>query len=448
MPASPAHHVPQFHIRTPRGFLNDPNGPVEIGESVHLFFQSRSVTDHAMPVQWGHATSADLVRWTLQRPAMSPVPGGPDSDGCWSGNTVLVDGELRAYYSGKLDDRAFQSVLLARADDQLHFGVPERVVDDPAPSEGVTMFRDPFVWRDGADWHMAVGAAEPDQTAAIRHYVSDDGLAWRHAGHLARLPRTTVAGADTGEGWECPQILDADGREVALVSSWAHADGPMRVLAFPLDTATPEPRRVDAGQNFYATSVMRASSFGPVVFAWITEGRDPSWWHEAGWAGAISLPRSAWLRDGVLATEPHANLTSLRLGSPRAADGAEIGAQAEITLPQTTGRLRLRFSETEHLDILVDAERGQVTLDRGAASCDARAHGGTASIEDAFDATSRRPAVRVFLDGSIVEVFTSGGGSLTSRVYPVAAPPWRVEAPDGALVWNLEPSITPSAPVA
>jgi beta-fructofuranosidase len=107
-----SHHVPQVHIGLPRGYLNDPNGPIELRGITHVYFQSRSLADVRVPVEWGHATSTDLVHWQLHRPAMSPVPGGLDSGGCWSGNTVLDGERVRAYYSGKVSNssRAHRSI--------------------------------------------------------------------------------------------------------------------------------------------------------------------------------------------------------------------------------------------------------------------------------------------------------------------------------------------------
>ena len=446
MPDNLGHHIPQYHIRLPRGFLNDPNGPIELDGTVHLFFQSRSTIDRSQPVEWGHATSADLVHWTLHRPALSPVPGGPDSDGCWSGNTVRVGEEVRAYYSGKLDSNIHQSVLLAVFDRRAGtFGVPTQVVDDPAAEEGITMFRDPFVWAEGDAWQMVVGAAGADGTASIRQYRSDDGIRWTYAGPLAALARTTVRGEDTGEGWECPQILPVGGVPMAVVSAWSHDGGPREVLAFPVG-GTPEPQRVDHGHNFYAASVMQEGSRGPLLFGWVTEGREAEWWRDAGWAGAISLPRRAWLDGDRLATEPHPDLELLRIGAARPADGALIRGQAEILVPAVTGTLRLRFGDDEHFDIHLDEAAGTVEVDRDAASADARAHRGRAVATDAFDPSSERPGVRVFVDGSVIEVFTSRGRSFTTRVYPLAAPPWRVEAPRGAQVFDLRATIQPVVP--
>ncbi|MCC8907438.1 glycoside hydrolase family 32 protein [Curtobacterium sp. GD1] len=437
------HHLPQFHVRLPRGYVNDPNGPIDIGGQAHLYFQSRPRVDLDVPVEWGHVTSHDLVHWTLHRPAIVPVPGGADSGGAWSGNTVLHDGVVRAYYSGKVDHSPFQSVLLAESTDGgATFGAPVQVVADPGADESITMFRDPFVWSDGDGWSMAVGAADADQVASVRHYRSTDGVDWAFVGDLVAMPRATVHGIDTGEGWECPQIITIDGADVAIVASWSHAEGPGDVLAVPL-TGDPRPSRIDDGQHFYAASVMRTGSWGPVLFGWITEGRTREWTEQAGWSGAISLPRRAWVADGRLLTEPHPALDALRVGSATDGRAETIGAQAEIVLQDpVTGRIRVRFSDAEFLDIVVDTEADTLTVDRSCASTDQRADRRPAEIRHPFDAAADRPAVRVLLDGSVVEVFTSAGRSVTTRVYPVQAPPWTVEAPEGASWWPLECSVT------
>lgn len=437
------HHLPQYHVRLERGYLNDPNGPIQVGETTHLYFQSRSYPDLDVPVEWAHATTEDLVHWTLHRPAMSPVPGGLDSGGCWSGNTVRDGDRVRAFYSGKVDHSPYQSVLTALSDtDGTNFGNPVQVVEDPGADEAITMFRDPFVWQDGSGWSMVVGAAAPDDTAAMRHYRSVDGLTWEHQGDLARLRRTIVNGEDTGEGWECPQILDVDGRTVALVASWSHADGPGAVLAFPVE-GTPAPHRVDDGRNFYASSVMRDSSYGPLIFGWITEGRDPAEWQRAGWAGAISLPRRPWLEGDRLCTGPHPAVEGLRIGSERRAEDAVLGAQAEILVPAVSGRVRLLFGLGEWLDVDLDMEAGTVSLDNSNAD-DRDASAVKSVVSDGAFAGGEGPAVRIFLDGSVVEVFTSAGRSITSRVYPSAPPPWKIEAPRGTTVWELARTVSPA----
>ena len=445
------HHRPKYHLSLPKGYLNDPNGPIEIDGITRLFFQSRPFADLQVPVQWGTATTADLVHWTLHRPAMSPTPRGLDSDGCWSGNTVIDGGRVRAFYSGHIAGRPLEHLVTAVSDDGgASFGPPELLLDDPDPSAGVLMLRDPFVWPDADGLQMVVGSGLADGNPAIRHYRAADRRTWRYVGVIAALPRTVVDGVDTGEGWECPQVIGVDGHEVALVGAWSFRGGPGSVLAFPLG-GTSRPHVVDDGGAFYAPSALRDSTYGPVLFGWLREGRDDAWWQEEGWAGVISLPRRVWLAgtapSGIrLCSEPHPALAALRIGGPQAVDGAQVGAQSEVHLPAVSGRLRIRFGDDEWVDIDVDLAAGTVAVDRSHASTDRRAHRDGAAATDAFDGDSGRPAVRLLLDGSTIEVFTSGGRSLSTRVYPEQPPPWSIEAPTGAQVWRLGSAITAAAP--
>ena len=102
----------------------------------------------------------------------------------------------------------------------------------------------------------------------------------------------------------------------------------------------------------------------------------------------------------------------------------------------------LRFGVDEWVDVDLDREAGTVAIDTDHASTDARARGGRVVASGAFDEASARPALRLFLDGSVIEAFTSAGRSLTTRAYPLSGSGWTVEAPDGVLIWNLEAAVT------
>lgn len=438
MTAEPAGLRPRFHVVLPRGYLNDPNGPLEVDDLAHLYFQSRPGLDLGLPVAWGHATSTDYVRWRLQRPAMSPVPDGPDRDGCWSGNTVRDGNTIRAFYSGRIAGRPLQSVLTAvSVDGGNTFGDPIQVVPDPSPD--VIMFRDPHVWQTVDGWQMVVGAGYRNGTAGLPLYRSSDLRTWTAAGDLAALPRTEIDGEDTGDAWECPQLLTFGDRCIALVSSWSPHEGPREVLSFEVDGQTdPMPRRVDHGSNFYAASVQRESRFGPLVYGWLTEGRDPAGWTD--WAGAISLPRTVWIGpDDSVRSAPVPTADTLRCGAGTLADGATIGPQAEIAVPSASGRVRVWFDDRHRLEIELDGTTGIATVDGRRASPEPYLHRSLMAAAGAFDPDSRRPAARIFLDGSVVEIFTSAGRVFSTRIYPGSAGGWRLEAPPDAWCWELSP---------
>ncbi len=176
------------------------------------------------------------------------------------------------------------------------------------------MFRDPFVWKVKEGWRMVVGAGYGDGRSAIRLYASADLHEWVRLDDLASLPRQEGDGPETGDAWECPQILDLAGHSIAIVGTWSQVRGVNSVLSFVVE----EPTRVsvvDHGTNFYAASALRDSRFGPLIFGWVTEGREEVRWRRS-WLGRSTFAAAA----GVAGRRQH----------------CPVGAGADR--PRTTGR--------------------------------------------------------------------------------------------------------------
>ncbi|MBA4101004.1 MAG: glycosyl hydrolase family 32, partial [Arthrobacter sp.] len=93
---------PRFHFVSPAGWLNDPNGVSQWNGTYHLFYQYNPEGAFHHRIQWGHATSTDLVTWTDQPVALEPS-AGPDADGCWSGVLVNDGGTPTLVYSGRFE---------------------------------------------------------------------------------------------------------------------------------------------------------------------------------------------------------------------------------------------------------------------------------------------------------------------------------------------------------
>ena len=68
----PAGDRPAFHLTPPVGWMNDPNGFCFYDGLYHLFFQYYPYDTVWGPMHWGHATSADLLRWTYRPCALAP----------------------------------------------------------------------------------------------------------------------------------------------------------------------------------------------------------------------------------------------------------------------------------------------------------------------------------------------------------------------------------------
>jgi beta-fructofuranosidase len=476
------HHRPRFHVRPPSGYVNDPNGPLVHHGTFHLYFQHVLDTARVGPVHWGHATSTDLVTWTLHPHALTPAPGTPDEGGCWSGNTVAVDGRVYAFYSAFTRGDRFQPVRRVESEDGFTFAHSTAMVGPPGADEAPVQFRDPFVWRHHGRWCMVVGAGVGGDLAQARLYESADLSDWSYVGPFASRVRTDHGTAyDTGIMWECPQYAPLGKWGVLLVGAWHPDEVIMRVLALSgRDSANelvePGPaRQADHGPNFYAPSVLQDPTGRVLVWGWATEGRDADATVEADWSGMLTLPRVLTVTEtGEPRWHPPAELVGLRserldhvegpLSRLHAIDGVPAQFELELDLtvpseehPPTAVRLVTAGGDSdaapsERLVLRIDWRDRTVSLDRNAASRDVRAHRGSFTLDDAVvptgDAGARRVQLRLLVDGSVGELFSGTGQVLTSRFYPSGAPPWTLQLDPGGeahgevTVWRLRAAVS------
>nr|WP_095877840.1 GH32 C-terminal domain-containing protein [Streptomyces sp. TLI_235] len=153
----------------------------------------------------------------------------------------------------------------------------------------------------------------------------------------------------------------------------------------------------------------------------------------------LSLPRELELgADGDLRQRPARGIDELRgtkrIGATGAAFDGEavdlggIGRAADLVVRlECSGGLQLVTSAAgdEYLAVVRDPDTGDVVVDRRRASLDPRAKGGSWRLP----APQEGPVeLRIVLDHSVAEVFTSAGESLTVRFYPVGDAPWRLRA--------------------
>lgn len=451
---------PAFHFTAPAGWLNDPNGVCSWSGRHHLFYQYNPEGAFHHRIRWGHAVSDDLVRWTDLPIALEPG-AGPDRDGCWSG--VLVDtGERPALvYSGRHGDRELPCV--AWGDDDLLTWLPDaanpvvdrRPCDPDHPDAELTAFRDHCVWRQGDAWRMIVGSGVRGVGGCAFMYESDDLVHWRDLGPLV------VGDADdrpadaldwTGTMWECVDlfhlgegVLGAEtGVDVLVFSAWdegatlhtlcwiGHYDG----QRFHRDRL----QRLDFGRrHYYAPQSYRAPDGRRIVHGWMQEARSDDAMLDAGWCGAMAVPRELFLADdGTVAQRPVAEVALLRgQRNQLMRVPAAVNRRRELRVRGTQLDLeldgRLPVGAELRLGVLVSAGRGEETVVRvtrdGTSTATLSLDRSRSSLDSSLDASllggqiplpGGRLELRVLVDRSSVEVFANGC-ALTGRVYPTGS---------------------------
>jgi beta-fructofuranosidase len=80
---------PRYHFTPPWAWMNDINGAIYWKGQYHIFYQHNPEGGYWKWMQWGHASSVDLVHWVHHPIALTPTLDGPDRDGCFSGGALV-----------------------------------------------------------------------------------------------------------------------------------------------------------------------------------------------------------------------------------------------------------------------------------------------------------------------------------------------------------------------
>jgi len=432
--------------------MNDPAGLVYHAGEWHLFYQHNPHRAVWSNIHWGHAVSADLVRWTHLPTALQPHPvlgmvftGSAIVDRHnTSGFCQQKEGCLVALFTHAMGQDGAQKQSLAYSNDRgrtwtLHAKNP--VISNP----GIKDFRDPRVlWHaPSTQWVMVLAAGD-----RAKFYGSSDLQQWTWISDFGPL-----AGFPTG-AWECPDLfslsLEGAGEKWVLkvdVSPGIGQAGHSRTFVGRFDgrqftnegpkTGLP----LDSGADFYAAQTFSGAPDGRQVWIawqnnWLYALNTPT----STWRGAMSLPRELSLRQEgsgtVLLQRPVKELANLRTGcsfrldQPRPINGAsdllgEVrGDSLEVVLelapgPATEAGLSVLQGPGGETRIGYDSAKGVVYLDRRQ-SGDVGFHKGFAARHQAaLPLSEGRVRLHIFVDRSSVEVFGGNGRVvLTDTIYP------------------------------
>jgi beta-fructofuranosidase len=458
---------PQYHLLPAHNWMNDPNGPIFFRDRYHMFHQYNPQGAVWGNMNWAHATSPDMIHWQHEAIALSPTPGGPDCDGVFSGSAVLDNGRPTVIYTGvqppsstaqaTLRDgvhtwRETQCLAVAQDDDLRTWKkLADPVLPLPPAGLDVTGFRDPCLWREGNNWMLVLGSGIRNKGGAILLYTSTDLRHWTYLHPLlegAPSSNQPTNPVDTGDMWECPDFFPLGDKHVLLISTMGKVH--WKVGVYSNQRFTPESEGVVDWGSYYAAKTMLDRDGTRILWGWIPEKRRDSELVAAGWAGAMSLPRTVSLTpQNQLKSEVAPVAERLR------DEDSRVVIKTESTEKQKALSSFRIHDLCAELDLLIhpSADESRIILhaDDGKQFASIRCTNKSSSrelrITDEPVPLPGRPGsdirLRMFLDGSVLELFANEATAVTARIYQIPSSPLHLAIEGADLVsleaWQMKP---------
>jgi beta-fructofuranosidase len=444
---------PQYHLLPKANWMNDPNGPIYWNGQYHLFFQYNPDAAVWGDMHWAHAVSPDMIHWRHMPLALSPSPQGPDRDGCFSGSTVVRNGVPTILYTGVASTTPEQATLrdgkhnfqesqciATSASPDLRSWVksPRPVIPRPPHGVAITGFRDPCVWWSGSSWWMLLGSGFAKVGGCALLYRSSDLHHWEYLHPLLSGTWNGLRGVDpvdSGEMWECPDFFPLGSKHVLIYSTERKVYWTVGELDSQSMTFHPEKKGLLDTGAFYAPKTMLDRAGNRILWGWIPETRPEKDSVQAGWAGLASLPRLLSLQvDNSLGMQPISSLDALRMTSSVGGSlsfgqfcgeaimrFARSGQDWSVTLGSTNRTyMRIHFRSPFPDSVFIDGVEFSIPMSE-----------------------EKLRQLRIFMDGSVIEIFIDKSLAHTKRVYELDldSPQTRVSVSghQDVAVWQLRP---------
>lgn len=437
-------YYPKFHVASPGGWINDPNGFCYYKGEYHLFYQYHPHSAAWGPMHWGHVVSGDLVHWNHLPVAIAPVDDC-DRNGCFSGSAIEKDGKLYIFYTGHIDEPGsefgFRQVQnFAVSEDGIHFAKsPCNPIIFAPENDQVHRadFRDPKIWENDGKYYLIVGSCTPEKLLGqVLLYESEDITNWKFKGIMAR------AEGNQGNMWECPNFATIDGHDILIISpqgvkreqnkymnvfqsgyfigkldyeSGIYTHGNFEIL--------------DYGFDFYAPQITEMPDGRTVLIGWADMWYNIMPEQEDGWAGMMTLPREIHVKNGKIITAPIKELELLRVSEKSYENKTFYKPTKFDGISGETGELVLDIdlTETEEFEIYLraSADKTQKTvisynksLELFKFNRNESGLGGDGERECPVIPADKMK-LQIFMDRSLIEIFINDGEKvLTSRIYP------------------------------
>lgn len=445
----PKEERPAYHMSSPTGWINDPNGFSVFQGQYHLFFQYHPFSKKWGPMHWGHCTSEDFIKWEYLPCALAPEESY-DEGGCYSGSAIEVDGEHVLIYTGIMDrylDDGFhyyrQVQCIAKGDGiDYRKGEENPIITGESLPEGSSLedFRDPKVWREDDGYYLVVGSRAKDGSGQILMYYSEDLNQWEYVTVLEQSKNKY------GKMWECPDFFSLGDRQILLVSpqdmrakGLEFHNGNNSIFIYgQYEKESHQFKRekvtsADYGLDFYAAQTLLTQDGRRILIGWMQSWDANITPASFQWSGMMTIPRELTLEHGRIYQKPVRELEKYRTDMVRYDNLSITGS---TILKNITGRIlellveitgfdfeyfRIQFAKSDEYQTFLQYNHKKrcLTIDRTHSGIDrdvvCRRKMELAPIQE--ENSKEVLKLRILLDKYSVEVFANDGEKVMSSLF-------------------------------
>ena len=269
-----------YHYHPKKNWMNDPNGLTYFKNLFHIYYQYNPISNSWGNISWGHATTKDFINYKEEDVVLKPDMEY-DKDGCFSGNSIIIDEVLYVYYTSVSDNKQTQSV--AYSIDGYNFIKYDKnpIIDTHFEA------RDPYVFKYNNELYMLIGTKDK-----VLLYKGSSPFDFKYHSNLL----------ETNEFIECPNLVAIGDKFLFKYSSMIDRLDHFYLGSFDGTKFIKEKEiKIDLPHNYYA-SQMFIHNNKVILMGWIFNDNYKT---DKVYNGVLSMPRIIEYIDGKIVTKPY-----------------------------------------------------------------------------------------------------------------------------------------------
>lgn len=268
----------KYHYHPHKNWINDPNGLCYFKGLFHIYYQYNPLGNAWGNICWGHATTKDFINYKEEEIALKNDMTY-DKDGCYSGNSIVIDDALYIYYTSVENSKQTQSVAYSKDGYKFTKYDNNPIIDTNFEA------RDPYVFKYNNKLYMLVGT---DKKVLL--YKGENPLSFKYISDLINID----------EFIECPNLVNLEDKYLFKYSSMIDRKDHYYIGTFDgLHFIKEKEVYIKLPKNYYASQIFKYNN-DCIMIGWIFNDNYKT---DKEYNGVLSIPRIIYLDNNCIKTK-------------------------------------------------------------------------------------------------------------------------------------------------